>query len=87
MLRGALSSGEARGVFHGVITKMVPKFRAKYVPRETYLTEAQFSRLLWHIVAPPHPSATQKTIEKLPAHAAEPHPLLHGDRVRLTETR
>lgn len=65
VLRGALASAEARGMFHGVVAKIVPKFRAKYVPRETYLTPAQFSRLMWNIVAPPHANAKPQTIAKI----------------------
>jgi len=65
VLRGALTSGETRGVFHGVVAKVVPKFRAKYVPRETYLTPEQFTRLMMVIVAPPHPKARPKTIAKI----------------------
>jgi integrase len=65
VLRGGLASGEARGVFHGVISKLVPKFRAKHVPRETYLTPEQFSRLLRNIVAPPHPNAKPETVAKV----------------------
>jgi len=64
-LRGALASAEARGLFHGVISKLVPKFQAKYVPRETYLTPEQFSRLLWNVVAPPHPNAKPETVAKI----------------------
>jgi len=65
VLRGALASAEARGLFHGVISKLVPKFQAKYVPRETYLTPEQFSRLLWNVVAPPHPNAKPETVAKI----------------------
>jgi len=65
VLRGALASAEARGLFHGVISKLVPKFQAKYVPRETYLTPEQFSRLLWNVVAPPHPNARPETVAKI----------------------
>lgn len=65
VLRQTLQSAEERGAFHGVVTKVVPKFRAGYVPRETYLSEEQFSKLLWNIVAPPHPSATEKTLQKI----------------------
>jgi site-specific recombinase XerD len=65
VLRQTLQSADERGTFHGVVTKLVPKFRAGYVPRETYLSEEQFSRLLWHIVAPAHTNATPKTLEKI----------------------
>jgi integrase len=65
VLRQTLQSADERGTFHGVVTKVVPKFRAGYVPRETYLTEEQFSRLLWNILAPAHPNATPKTLQKI----------------------
>lgn len=65
VLRGTLTSAEARGMFHGVIAKLVPRFRAKYVPRETHLSPEQFSRLMWNIVAPAHPRAKPKTVEKI----------------------
>ncbi|HEY4175816.1 MAG TPA: hypothetical protein VGM90_03255 [Kofleriaceae bacterium] len=64
VLRGALTSAEARDVFHGVIVKIVPRFRAQYVPRETYHTPEQLSRLLDHLVAPPFPNASPATLEK-----------------------
>jgi integrase len=64
VLRGALVSAEARGTFHAVVTKLVPKFRANYVPRETYLTPPQFSKLIAAIVASPHPNATPNTRAK-----------------------
>ena len=67
MLRGALTSEDSRGTFHGVVTKVVPKFRAKYVPRETYLTPEQFSKLMTVIVAPPPAKAKPKTIAKIEA--------------------
>ncbi|MBA3464260.1 MAG: site-specific integrase [Deltaproteobacteria bacterium] len=57
VLRGALVSAETRGTFHGVAAKVVPKFRANYVPRETYLSPEQFSKLMTVIVAPPSPKA------------------------------
>ena len=60
-----MTSAEERGVFHSVVSKVVPKFRAKYVPRETYLTPEQFSKLLWNIVAPAHPNAKPATREKI----------------------
>ncbi|HEU4616161.1 MAG TPA: tyrosine-type recombinase/integrase [Kofleriaceae bacterium] len=65
VLRGTLASAEDRGVFHSVIAKVVPKFRAKYEPRTTYLTPEQFSRLLRNIVAPPHPNAKPATLAKI----------------------
>ena len=65
VLRGALSSAEDRGAFHGVIAKVVPKFKAKYEPRTTYLTPEQFSRLLWNIVAPPHRGAKPATLARI----------------------
>jgi integrase len=65
VLRGALVSGEVRGVFHGVVAKLVPRFRARYEPRSTHLTPEQFSRLLSVIVAPPHPNAKPATVAKI----------------------
>ena len=65
VLRGALASAESRGVFHGVVAKIIPRFRPRYVPRETYLTPEQLAKLLAHIVAPPAPKATPATVAKL----------------------
>ena len=65
VLRGALTSAESSDVFHGVIAKIVPRFRAHYEPRETYHTPDQLSQLLDHIVAPPYPSAKPETLARL----------------------
>ena len=79
VLRGALTSAEARGTFHGVIAKLVPRFKAKYTPRETYLTPAQFTALMAAIVATPHPNAKPETIAKID--------LLPADRARVASSR
>lgn len=52
VLRGALRAAEARGRFHGVIQRVVPKFDAQYEPRKTALSFEQFVRLTDHLLPP-----------------------------------
>lgn len=57
VLRGALTASRARGLFHGP-PDVVPRFRAQYTPRTTYLTPDQFAELAEHLVRnPPGPRA------------------------------
>ena len=67
MLRGTLNSAEARGAFRGVVAKIVPRFRAAYVPRDTYLTPGQFSQLMACIAAPAHEKAKPETVARVEA--------------------
>ena len=51
MLRGALVSAEERGVFRGVVAKVVPKFRSGYVPRHVLERGAVLAAPLEHRAA------------------------------------
>lgn len=52
VLRGALDSARGRDRFHGP-ADVVPRFRAQYTPRTTYLTPDQFAALTEHLVRDP----------------------------------
>lgn len=67
VLRGALASAEARGTFHGVVGKVVPRFRAQYEPRTAYLMPEQLARLLANLVPSAAPNTTPATRAKLAA--------------------
>jgi integrase len=59
VLRGSLEAARARGRFHGA-ADVVPRFRAQYTPRTTYLTPDQFAALAEHLVRnPPGPVAPE----------------------------
>jgi integrase len=61
VLRGALTSAKDRGLYHGSMD-IVPKFRAAYEPRRTYLTPEQFMRLTECLVPALPPKARPETI-------------------------
>lgn len=63
VLRGALKSARPRGKFHGSL-EVIPEFDSGYVPRTTYLTEEQFLALVPHLVPPPAPRATERTVAR-----------------------
>ncbi len=50
VLRGALKSARQRKVWRGSLEDTVPKVKANYVPRETYLTWTQFDAMAQHLV-------------------------------------
>lgn len=64
VLRGALAASRGRGLFHGP-ADVVPRFRAQYSPRTTYLTPDQFAGLAQHLVrSPPGPRAPELRRER-----------------------
>jgi integrase len=63
VLRGALASARARGLFHGP-ADLVPRFRAGYVPRTAYMTPEQFLDLVDGLVPPASAGARPATLER-----------------------
>lgn len=60
VLRGAIESAHERKRT-ATSSTVVPKFRAGYTPRTTYLTPDQFMRLAEHLVPPLSPNAREST--------------------------
>ncbi len=52
-LHKALELAKARGIFVGQVDELFPDFKVDYHPRERWLTEREFHRLLAHLT-PPH---------------------------------